>query len=58
MAKRKNRTLLDMVRSMMSYSDLPNFIWGYDLETTVTRLVYRDVQHMCLKERLGSWILS
>ena len=23
-----------MVRSMMSYSDLPKFLWGYDLEIT------------------------
>ena len=26
-------TLMDMVRSMMSYSDLPNSFWGYALET-------------------------
>ena len=24
---------MDMVRSMMSYSDLPNSFWGYALET-------------------------
>ena len=33
-AERRNRTLMDMVRSMMSYSDLPNSFWGYALETT------------------------
>ena len=33
-AERKNKTLMDMVRSMMSYSDLPNSFWGYALETT------------------------
>ena len=33
-AERRNRTLTDMVRSMMSYSDLPNSFWGYALETT------------------------
>ena len=32
MAERRNRTLLDMVRSMMSYFDLPKFIWGYTLK--------------------------
>ena len=31
--ERRNRTLMDMVRSMMSYSDLPNSLWGYALET-------------------------
>ena len=33
-AKRRNRTLLDMVRSMMSLSTLPLSFWGYALETT------------------------
>ena len=28
-----NRTLLDMVRSMMSLTDLPLSFWGYALET-------------------------
>ncbi|MBE2321140.1 DDE-type integrase/transposase/recombinase, partial [Solirubrobacter sp. CPCC 204708] len=32
-AERRNRTLMDMVRSMMSYSDLPDSFWGYALET-------------------------
>ena len=32
-AKRRNRTLLDMVRSMMSYSTLPTTLWGYALLT-------------------------
>ena len=31
--ERRNRTLLDMVRSMMSQSDLSICIWGYPLET-------------------------
>ena len=31
-SKRRNRTLLDMVRSMMSRTDLPIFLWGYALE--------------------------
>ena len=29
----RNRTLLDMVRSMMSLTDLPLSFWGYALET-------------------------
>ena len=28
---RRNQTLLDMVRSMMSYTDLPTFLWGFML---------------------------
>ena len=31
--ERRNRTLLDMVRSMMSYSTLSNSFWGYALQT-------------------------
>ena len=32
-SERRNRTLLDMVRSMMSQTDLPISFWGYALET-------------------------
>ncbi|KAL0355712.1 UNVERIFIED_CONTAM: Retrovirus-related Pol polyprotein from transposon RE1 [Sesamum radiatum] len=32
-AERRNRTLLDMVRSMMSFTELPSSFWGYALET-------------------------
>ena len=32
-AERRNRTLLDMVRSMLSYSSLPISFWGYALQT-------------------------
>ena len=32
-AERRNRTLKEMVRSMMSYSDLPHSFWGFALET-------------------------
>ena len=31
----RNRTFLDMVRSMMSYAQLPNSFWGYALETAL-----------------------
>ena len=34
-AERKNMTLLDMVRSMMSYSTLSISFWGYALETAM-----------------------
>ena len=30
-SERRNRTLLDMVRSMMSYTDLPISLWGFAL---------------------------
>ena len=32
--ERRNRTLLEMVRSMMSFSKLPISLWGYAIETT------------------------
>ena len=32
-AERRNRTLLDMVRSMLSYTDLPISLWGHALLT-------------------------
>nr|GFA68867.1 hypothetical protein [Tanacetum cinerariifolium] len=32
-SERRNRTLLDMVRSMMSQTTLPKFFWDYELET-------------------------
>ena len=34
-AERRNRALLDMVRSMMSCSSLPISFWGYSLQTAV-----------------------
>ena len=34
-AERMNTTLIDIVRSMMSYLDLTIFIWGHGLETIV-----------------------
>ena len=33
-----NRTLLDMVRSMMSLTDLPLSFWGYALEKAASTL--------------------
>ncbi|KAL0458364.1 UNVERIFIED_CONTAM: Retrovirus-related Pol polyprotein from transposon TNT 1-94 [Sesamum latifolium] len=37
-AERRNQTLLDMVRSMMSFTELPLSFWGYALETAVKLL--------------------
>jgi transposase InsO family protein len=37
-AERRNRTLLDMVRSMMSRASLPISFWGYALETAAHML--------------------
>ena len=34
-AERRNRTLMDMVRSMISNSTLPDFLWGDALKTAV-----------------------
>ncbi|RVW71318.1 hypothetical protein CK203_060129 [Vitis vinifera] len=36
-AERRNRTLLDMVRSMLSNSKLPRFLWTEALKTTVSK---------------------
>ena len=38
-AERENKTLLDMIRSMMSYSNMPNSFWGHALETTSSKSV-------------------
>ena len=35
--ERRNRTLLDMVRSMMSLTDLPLSLWGYAPDTAHSR---------------------
>ncbi|KAA0025729.1 gag/pol protein [Cucumis melo var. makuwa] len=34
-SERRNRTLLDMVRSMMSFAQLPDSFWEYALETAI-----------------------
>ncbi|KAK9044560.1 hypothetical protein V6N11_058458 [Hibiscus sabdariffa] len=46
-SERRNRTLLDMVRSMMCHSDLPISFWGHALETaafTLNRVPSKSVQ--------------
>ena len=37
-SERHNRTLLDIVQSMMSLTDLPLSFWGYALETATFTL--------------------
>ncbi|KAL4367551.1 hypothetical protein GQ457_05G023190 [Hibiscus cannabinus] len=37
-SERRNRTLLDMVRSMTSHTDLPTSFWGYAFETAAFTL--------------------
>ena len=37
-SERRNRTLLDMVQSMMYLTDLPQSFWGYALETVAFTL--------------------
>ena len=37
-SERRNHTLLDMVRSMMSLTDLPLSFWGYALEAAAFTL--------------------
>ena len=37
-SERRNRTLLDMVRSMMSLAELPISFWGFALETAAFTL--------------------
>ena len=38
-SERRNHTLLDMVHSMMSYTDLPISLWGYALQMALTSLI-------------------
>ncbi|KAK9025004.1 hypothetical protein V6N11_064905 [Hibiscus sabdariffa] len=54
-SERRNRTLLDMVRSMMSHTDLPTSFWGYALETAAftlnrvpSKLVQKTPHEICL----------
>ena len=34
-SERRNRTLKDMMRSMMSMSNLPKFLWGEAIKTAM-----------------------
>jgi hypothetical protein len=53
MSKRRNRTLLDMVRSMMRQIDLLLSFWGYALETAMSHPVLRKRErslHTCAQD--------
>ncbi|KAK8686045.1 hypothetical protein V6N13_125073 [Hibiscus sabdariffa] len=55
-SERRNRTLLDMVRSMMSHSDLPISFWGHALEIaafTLNRVPSKSVQKTPHEMRTG-----
>ncbi|KAK8701527.1 hypothetical protein V6N13_019914 [Hibiscus sabdariffa] len=55
-SERRNRTLLDMVRSMMSHSDLLISFWGHALETaafTLNRVPSKSVQQTQYEIRTG-----
>ena len=46
-SEHRNRTLLDMVQSMMSLTGLPLSVWGYALKTgasTLKRAPYKSVE--------------
>ena len=53
-SKRRNRTLLDMVRSMMSHTNLPASFWGYAIETA-TLILNRDPTKKVNKTPYGIW---
>ena len=56
MCERRNRTLLDMVHSMMSQSDIPLSFWSYALETaafTLNRVPSKSVVKTPYEMRTG-----
>jgi transposase InsO family protein len=56
-SERRNRTLLDMVRLMMSQTDLPLSFWGYALETitfTLNRAPTKSVERTHMRYELES----
>ena len=53
-SERRNRTLLDMVHSMMSQATLPISFWGYALETA-TFLLNRTPTKVVEKTPHGIW---
>ncbi|KAL4319558.1 hypothetical protein GQ457_18G012180 [Hibiscus cannabinus] len=60
-SERRNRTLLDMVRSMMSHIDLPTSFWGYALETaafTLNRVPSKSVQKTPHEETKGYYFYN
>ena len=55
-SKRHNRTLLDMVRTMMSLTNLPLSFWDYALETaafTLNRAPSKSVERVLMNRGLA-----
>ena len=55
-SERRSHTLLNMVRSMMSLTDLPLSFWGYALETTaftLNRAPSKSVEKHCMNYGLA-----
>jgi transposase InsO family protein len=50
-AERRNRTLMDMVRSMISYSTLPVSLWMEALKTAI-HILNRVLANRCRKHRI------
>ncbi|KAL6345664.1 hypothetical protein AAG906_017400 [Vitis piasezkii] len=56
-AERRNHTLIDMVRSMMSNSTLPEFLWGKALKTIV-HILNRVPSKVVPKTPYELWVSS
>ena len=52
-SKHCNRTLLDMVQSMMSLTDLPLLFWGYALETATFTLSRAPSKNPLRRDRMN-----
>jgi hypothetical protein len=59
-SERRNQTLLDMVRSIISQANLPLSFWGYALETATftlnrvsTKSVERTLYEIWTRKRTG-----
>ena len=52
-SERCNRTLLDMVRSMMYLTDLPLSFWGYALETAAFTLNRTPSKNLLRRHRMN-----
>ncbi|RVW44023.1 Retrovirus-related Pol polyprotein from transposon TNT 1-94 [Vitis vinifera] len=55
--ERRNRTLIDMVRSMMSNSTLPEFLWGEALKTVV-HILNRVPSKVVPKTPYELWVIT
>ena len=53
MSERHNRTLLDIVQSMMFLTDLPLSFWGYALETAAFTLNWAPSKNPLRQDRMN-----